>query len=154
MKSVAERIRDRDFSRVPGRVADAGPGVAIISAYQFTLQPGRVIDLNPNGGARRRIAMMLAQMQHAALARHFHVERRIVVEAVFPPHRKAEKPDIELLRLLDIEMRRMGVTAPNLAMWLSWERDEPTLAQLQQPLQIIALELRAQRIAEPLADGV
>jgi len=42
---------------------------------------------------------VLGEVEHAAVARDLHVERRVVVEAVLPIDREAEEVDVELARL-------------------------------------------------------
>src|SRR5262249_33865066 len=46
---------------------------------------------------------MLAQVQDQAAARDLPVERSVVIEAMLPIEREAEKSEIELVRLGDVE---------------------------------------------------
>lgn len=97
-------------------------------------------------------------MQDAAVAADRHVERCVVVEAMLPLHLEAEEADIEFTRLGNVEDAQMGVTASSLGMVtqpferVSGEAGRQSLFQLEQPFEIAALDVGAQRIAEPLAD--
>ncbi len=61
---------------------------------------------------------MLAQVANQVAARHLPVERRVVVETMIPIDLEAEKAQIELVRLGDVEDGRIGTT---LMKWMAIE---------------------------------
>jgi hypothetical protein len=48
------------------------------------------------------------EVQRAAIARHLHIERKVLAEAVLPLHLEAQEIDVEFARLLDVEDAQDG----------------------------------------------
>ena len=62
------------------------------------------------GGARRSVAVMLAEVEDLAGARNLGVERRVVLKPVLPVPMKAKVVDVKFPGLGGSKMRRTGVT--------------------------------------------
>ena len=72
----------------------------VVFALKLGKQRVDVLHRHENRRARRRVAMMLAQVQNQVGPAHLQVERKIGLEAVFPVDGKAEKVDVKLLGFL------------------------------------------------------
>jgi hypothetical protein len=65
---------------------------------------------HPNLRTRTAIAMMLAEMQQQAAARHLAIERKARIKAMVEVDRETKKAQIEFIRLRDIEDAQDGMT--------------------------------------------
>src|SRR5690606_28703831 len=96
-KPIAERVADDKLVESPRLRFEARPRVGIVAIRKLPVEFPDLLHLHKHGGAWRRVAMMLAQMQPQPAARDLHIKRRRIVEAMTPVHSEAEEADIEFL---------------------------------------------------------
>ena len=157
MQLVAERIGD-SFRGLPRRLLQTRPGEAVISADQLAMKCRDVLDLDAQ---RRCLACRRHDVRSDARRSRRgrrHVERRVVVEAMLPLDLETEEADIELTRLGNVEDAQDGRDGAKFRHGAATVRESRrggsgrSLFQLQQPFEIAAFDVGAERIAEPLAD--
>ena len=83
-QSVSKGISHRHVVTAPWCRFDGRPGVSILLRRKFSLKGFQTGRFDPHGCAGTAVAMMLGQMQNAAIFRDLHVERYPFFEAVFP----------------------------------------------------------------------
>jgi hypothetical protein len=77
--------------------------VPVFLRQQVLLQRLEFVDVDAQGRARRAVAVVPRQVQHARIARHLHVQRRVRFEAMFEVDAKAQEADVELARAVLVE---------------------------------------------------
>lgn len=97
-QSVTEGVRDVQII-TPRLMVKANPQRVDVTIAQLALQRPDVINFDPDRGAGRRVAVVLAQVQNAPFAGDLQVERQAGFEAVLPVDREAQEVPIEADRL-------------------------------------------------------
>ena len=105
---VPKRIRYGEVTCVPGRVRYLWSSIGVVSRAQFGAERVHILDFDAHRRARRRIAMVLGQMQVAVTSADAHVERCAVVEPVFEYHLEPKKGYIELACLNFVKASQDG----------------------------------------------
>ena len=105
---VPEGIRYSEITRVPRCVLDLWSSIGVVSRAQFVAERIHILDLDAHRRARRRVTMVLGQMQVAVTSADAHVERCAVVEPVFEYHLEPKKGYIELACLNFVKASQDG----------------------------------------------
>src|SRR5262249_13543566 len=98
-QSIAERILNGHFARAPRHLFDARSVVLIALPDELRMERIELGRLDSKSAARAAVAVVLGQVQDAAVLRDLHIEREPGFEPVFPIDLEAEKVHIELFRL-------------------------------------------------------
>lgn len=93
-QSVPERVRDRELL-APLLYLDSYPQGRRGIGQQLALQRTDVGHAHTHSGSRRRIRVMLAQVQHHAVFRHLAIPRKSHLELVLPVDSEPEKVSVE-----------------------------------------------------------
>lgn len=88
---------------VPWGQVDGRPGVSILLRRKLPLEGVQTGRFDPHGRPGTAVAMMLGQMQNAAIFRDLHVERQVRFKAMLPIQSEAQEIEIEFLRLRFVE---------------------------------------------------
>jgi hypothetical protein len=108
---VPEGIRYSEVTRVPRCVLDLWSSIGVVSRAQFVAERIHILDLDAHRRARRRVAMVLGQMQVAVTSADAHVERGALVEPVFEHHVEPKKGHVKLACLNFIKAAQDGGSA-------------------------------------------
>ena len=98
-----------------------------------------LVDADPDGTARRAIAVVLADVQHAVAARDLHVQRHAGLEAMLPVDLEAEPVDVELAGLAFVEApqdRNDRVKAHAAAIQRRHRRDERSMSRVGRAVDV------------------
>ena len=102
-QSVSKGIGHRHVVTAPWCRFDGRPGVSILLRRKFSLKGFQTGRFDPHGRSGTAVAMMLGQMQNAAIFRDLHVERQVRFKAMLPIQSEAQEIEIEFLRLRFVE---------------------------------------------------
>ena len=108
---VPEGIRYSEVTRVPRCVLDLWSSIGVVSRAQFVAERIHILDFDAHRRARRRVAMVLGQMQVAVTSADAHVERGALVEPVFEHHVEPKKGHVKLACLNFIKAAQDGGSA-------------------------------------------
>ncbi len=102
-QSVPKGIGHRHVMTAPWGRVEGRPGISILLRRKLPLEGVQSGRFDPHGRSGTAVAMMLGQMQNAAIFRDLHVERQVRFKAVLPIQSEAQEIEIEFLRLRFVE---------------------------------------------------